>query len=75
MYLLLVISPVILLLPYYFIWFYQKISMGKISNYITNIKSDLNIKEFNLLLPLIIFNTILGIKPKIFINILMNSIK
>ena len=74
LYLLLVICPVILLLPYYFIWFYQKISKGKISNYICHIKSDLNIKELHLLLPLLILNTIFGIKPKILINILITSL-
>jgi NADH-ubiquinone oxidoreductase chain 4 len=42
---------VTILLPFYFIWSYQRISYGRISNYLPKIYQDINIKEFNLLLP------------------------
>ena len=55
-------------LPIYFFTCYQKISYGKVSNYLPIIYQDLNIKEFHILLPLIFFTLLLGIYPQIILN-------
>nr|NP_150352.1 NADH dehydrogenase subunit 4 [Rhizophydium sp. 136]AAK84282.1 NADH dehydrogenase subunit 4 [Rhizophydium sp. 136] len=57
------ITSVSILLPIYFIYFYQRISYGKLSPYLLTLYQDLNIKEINLLLPLILLNTIFGLFP------------
>jgi NADH:ubiquinone oxidoreductase subunit 4 (subunit M) len=53
-----------LLLPIVMIWTFQRISFGRISNYLPVIFSDLNIKEINLIFSLFLFSTILGIQPQ-----------
>lgn len=62
------ISFVSVLLPIYFIWTFQKLSFGKISNYLPVLYQDLNIKEFHQLLPLIILTIIFGINPGLILN-------
>jgi NADH:ubiquinone oxidoreductase subunit 4 (subunit M) len=57
-----------ILLPIYFIYFYQRISYGKLSPYFISLSQDLTIKELNVLLPLILLNTILGLFPYIVIE-------
>lgn len=59
-----------ILLPVYFIWTFQRISFGTLSNHITTIYQDINIKEMHQLAPLLFFSTMLGIFP----NILLDSI-
>lgn len=54
---------VTILLPFYFIWTFQRISFGSISNYLPLLFQDLNIKEFNLILPLLILIIYFGIMP------------
>ena len=51
-FILVLTSIVLILLPIYTLWTYQKIAYGKLSNYLPIIYQDLNIKEFNLILPL-----------------------
>jgi NADH:ubiquinone oxidoreductase subunit 4 (subunit M) len=46
-----IITSVSVLLPLYFIYFYQRINYGKISAHFIKLTQDINIKEFNLLLP------------------------
>ena len=62
------VSFVSVLLPIYFIWTFQKLSFGKISNYLPVLYQDLNIKEFHQLLPLIILTIIFGINPGLILN-------
>lgn len=56
---------VTILLPFYFIWTFQRISFGSISNYLPQAYQDTNIKEFHLLLPLLLLTIIFGIFPSI----------
>ena len=58
------ISLACLLLPIVKIWAFQRISFGRISNYLPTIYADINIKEINLLFILILYSTIYGILPK-----------
>lgn len=59
----LLVSLVSLFLPIYFVWTLQRISFGSISYYLPLLYQDINIKEFNLLIPLISLTILLGIKP------------
>jgi proton-translocating NADH-quinone oxidoreductase chain M len=68
------VSLVSFLLPLYFLWTYHKIAYGQISNYIPILYQDITIKEYNILLPLIIWIIILGINPSIIINNIENSL-
>ena len=47
------VTSVSILLPLYFIYFYQKINYGKISAHFIKLSQDINIKEFHLLFPLL----------------------
>jgi NADH:ubiquinone oxidoreductase subunit 4 (subunit M) len=60
---MLLVTLVTIILPIYFMYFYQKISYGKISPYLSTIYQDITIKEINLVIPLIILNIIFGIFP------------
>jgi proton-translocating NADH-quinone oxidoreductase chain M len=59
---------VTILLPFYFIWTFQRISFGTISNYLPVLFQDTNIKEFNLLFPLLFLTILFGIVPKILLD-------
>ena len=47
------VTSVSILLPFYFIYFYQRINYGKISAHFIKLSQDINIKEFHLLFPLL----------------------
>lgn len=57
-----------LLLPLYFVWSYQKIAKGFLSNHILINFQDINKMEFHLLITLTFFMFYLGINPHIIIN-------
>lgn len=59
---------VTILLPFYFIWSFQRISFGSISNYLPVLYQDINIKEFNLLFPLLFLTILFGIFPNIILD-------
>lgn len=59
---------VTILLPFYFMWTLQRISYGKISNYLPKIIQDTNIKEINKIIPLLLLTIIFGIFPSIIIE-------
>ena len=63
-----------ILLPIYLIWHLHKISYGTLSNYFVNIYSDITIKEFHLLLPLLLLTIYLGINPNLILNMIELSI-
>ena len=70
-YVCILISLGILLLPFYFLLLLQKISFGSFSPYIILSSSsplDLNLKEFHLLFPLLFLTLFFGIFPNIIIN-------
>lgn len=54
---------VTILLPFYFIWTFQRISFGSFSNYFISAIQDTNIKEFHLLFPLLFLTIFFGIFP------------
>lgn len=62
---------VTILLPFYFVWTFQRISFGGLSNYLPKIYQDINVKEFALLLPLLALTVIFGIFP----NIILDTVK
>ena len=64
------VTTVSVLLPIYFITMFNKISYGTISPYFVELQQDVNIKEFNLQLPLQFLNFFFGI----FVNIIIESI-
>ncbi len=66
----LLVSGVSVLLPIYFIWTFQRISFGSISNYLPTLYQDINIKEFHQLFPLLFLTILFGIKP----NLILDSI-
>ena len=71
-YLTFFIGFVSVLLPIYFIWTFQRISFGTISNYLPVMYQDINIKEIHQLLPLLILTIYYGINPnKILDSILL----
>ena len=51
----------------YSIWLFNRITFGAYSNYL-NYTTDMNRREFNLILPLFIITVILGIMPNIVID-------
>jgi len=59
---------VTILLPFYFIWTFQRISFGKLSNMLPVLFQDTNIKEWNILAPLLILTIIFGIFPSIILD-------
>jgi NADH-ubiquinone oxidoreductase chain 4 len=65
------ISFVSVLLPIYFIWTFQRISFGSISNYLPNLVQDLNIKEFHQLLPLLLLTILFGVRPGIILEVIL----
>lgn len=65
---------VTILLPFYFIWTFQRISFGTFSNYLPIILQDLNIKEFNLIMPLLFLTLFFGIFPFIILDSIYLSI-
>jgi len=67
-YTLFLVSLGILLLPFYFILAYSQIAFGVISNHFLIFPQDINLKEFNLLLPLVFFTLLFGLFPQIIIN-------
>jgi NADH-ubiquinone oxidoreductase chain 4 len=67
------ISPIVtfcttlvtVLLPFYFIWTFQRVSFGTFSNYLPQLFQDTNIKEFHILFPLLFLTVLFGIIPYI----------
>ena len=59
----LISSIAIVLAPAYSLWFFHKISYGSISPHLTSLWSDISLKEFHLLLPLLSFTLFLGLYP------------
>lgn len=56
-------SIAIVLAPAYSLWFFHKISYGSQSPHLTTLWSDITLKEFHLLLPLLFFTIFLGLYP------------
>ncbi len=56
-------SSAIVLTPAYSLWFFHKISYGTLSPHLINLTSDLSLKEFHMLLPLLILTFFLGFFP------------
>ena len=56
-------SIAIVLAPAYSLWFFHKISYGSISPHLTSLWSDISLKEFHLLLPLLFFTLFFGLFP------------
>jgi NADH:ubiquinone oxidoreductase subunit 4 (subunit M) len=67
----LLISTVSVLLPIYFIWTYQRISFGNLSNYLPTLYQDINIKEFHQLFPLLFFTILFGINPSLILETIL----
>lgn len=65
---LFLVSLASILLPVYIIWTFQKMSFGSLSPYISTIYSDLSIKEFHLLFPLLILTIFFGLFPSSLFN-------
>lgn len=64
----------ILLLPFYFLLLLQRISFGSFTPYILNTyNQDLTLKEIHLLIPLFFLTLLFGIFPNIIINDLLYS--
>lgn len=63
----------ILLSACYSVWMYNRISYGKFSQYLKPML-DINRREFNLLLPLLILTVLFGIFPDFILNILHLSV-
>lgn len=61
-------SLTIIQAPLYSLWQYNRISFGSLSNHILVIYQDLSVKEFNLVLPLLIGSIYLGLCPSVQIN-------
>ena len=59
---------VTILLPFYFIWTFQRVSFGSFSNYLPVVLQDTNIKEFHLLFPLLFLTVLFGILPFIILD-------
>jgi NADH:ubiquinone oxidoreductase subunit 4 (subunit M) len=51
------------LLPIVMFTLFQRISFGRLSSHLTTLYNDLSLKELYILLPLLIFNTFLGLSP------------
>lgn len=58
----------IILAPVYSLWFFHKISYGSLSPHLTSIFSDITIKEFHLLLPLVILTLLFGFFPSLLLS-------
>lgn len=58
----------------YSLWLYNRIVFGNLKNYNTLKFADLTLKEFLILLPLILYMGILGVYPSIFLSYLHLSI-
>jgi len=54
---------VTILLPFYFVWTFQRISFGAFSNYLPQLYQDTNIKEFHILFPLLFLTIFFGVIP------------
>lgn len=65
---------VTILLPFYFIWTFQRISFGSLSSYFPLFFQDTNIKEFHLLFPLLFLTIIFGIFPNLIIDSVLLSL-
>ena len=59
---------VTILLPFYFVWTFQRISFGSFSNYLLVAIQDTNIKEFHILFPLLFLTLLFGIFPFIILD-------
>lgn len=62
---------VTILLPFYFVWTFQRISFGAFSNYLPQLYQDTNIKEFHILFPLLFLTIFFGVIPS---HILENTV-
>jgi NADH-quinone oxidoreductase subunit M len=67
-YVTILISLGILLLPFYFLLLLQKISFGSLSSHFLSFSQDINFKEFHLLFPLFFLTFLFGLFPQIIIN-------
>lgn len=63
-----------ILLPIYLIWHLHKIAYGSLSSHIVTAYSDITIKEFHLLLPLLFLTVYFGIYPHYIFNMIQLSI-
>ncbi len=61
-------SLVTILLPFYFVWTFQRVSFGSISNYLPQLFQDTNIKEFHILFPLFFLTVLFGVIPSIILD-------
>ena len=61
---------VTILLPFYFVWTFQRVSFGSFSNFLPQAFQDINIKEFHLLFPLIFLTVLYGIFPYFIFNMI-----
>ena len=66
-------SIAIVLAPAYSLWFFHKISYGSLSPHLTSIYSDIILKEFHILLPLLILTLFLGFYPNFILNTIQMS--
>ena len=58
----------VILAAVYILWMYQRVIFGKITNSSNEILKDLSIREFFLLIPIIIFIVWIGIYPRTFLD-------
>lgn len=61
--------------PCYALWFYHQIVYGRHSNFIPHIANDLTLKEFNVLLPLLVFTFVQGQFPNPQLNVIVYSVQ
>jgi NADH-quinone oxidoreductase subunit M len=59
-------SIAIVLAPAYAIWFYHRVTSGSFSTYLPTLLEE--VKELNLLLPLLFFTFLFGIYPKLILE-------
>lgn len=64
----LITGIVTILLPFYFIWTFQRVSFGSFSNYLPVVLQDTNIKEFHILFPLLFLTVLFGVLPFIILD-------
>src|SRR5262250_1473976 len=59
----------------YLLWLYQRVMLGQVTHEVNNTLPDLNLREYAVLLPLVVLAFWIGIYPKPFFNYVNNPVE